>query len=92
MDNLRQMVLLIDGEEISSERLQLSLRPDYELVKVSGGIQTHQLLEKHKGHVAAIVLNIKAPFNKSFSVFKKIKKHSFWQYIPLIITIQLYEA
>ena len=86
MDNSRQLVLLIDGEEISSERLQLSLRPDYELVKVTGGVQADQMLEKYRGNVVAIVLNIKAPFNKSFSIFKKIKKHSLWKYIPFIVT------
>ena len=58
MDYSRQMILLIDGEEISSERLLLSLRPDYELVKVSGGIQAYQMLEKHRGNIVAIVLNL----------------------------------
>ena len=86
MDYSRQMVILIDGEEISSEHLLLSLRPDYELVKVSGGVQAYQMLEKYRGNIVAIVLNIKAPFNKSFSIFKKIKKHSLWKYIPFIVT------
>ena len=75
MDYSRQMVILIDGEEISSEHLLLSLRPDYELVKVTGGVQAYQMLEKYRGNIVAIVLNFKAPFNKSFSIFKKINSN-----------------
>lgn len=86
MNNSKQYILFINGDEITYNAMKQNLRPDYEVLRVMGGNQAYIALKEYDLDVVAVVLNVTKPFNKSFSIFKKFKQHDSWKHIPIIIT------
>lgn len=86
MNNSKQYILLVNGDESTNNRLKQNLRPDFEVIQIIGGEQTYIALQKYDLNVVAMILNMTKPFNKCFSIFKTFKMHQRWKNIPIIIT------
>ena len=89
MNNNKQYILLVNGDEITYSGLKQNLRADYEVIQIVGGNQTYTALQRYDYNVVAVILNMTKPFNKSFSIFKNFKKHNRWKHIPIIITTRI---
>lgn len=92
MNNNKQYILLVNGDEITYSGLKQNLRADYEVIQIVGGNQTYTALQRYDYNVVAVILNMTKPFNKSFSIFKNFKKHNRWKHIPIIITTSFNDA
>ncbi len=83
--NTRKHILIADDVELSRDILGDLLNEDYEIYYASDGLETMELLEKHKDEIALVLLDLSMPNMTGREVMARMQADTSLMSIPVIV-------
>lgn len=88
LENIREknIVLVVDDEEVNGEILEGILKSDYKILIASDGRQALDIIKEHKNEIAAIILDLIMPVMDGYEFLLLYKNSSTLRKIPVIVS------
>lgn len=84
----KKQILVVEDNVLNRELLVAILENDYDTLQAENGLEALGILQKHKGEIALILLDVMMPVMEGFTFLDKIKQDEELSLIPVIVTTQ----
>ena len=82
---MRYKILIVDDAYINRELLKEILRDDYDVLEVENGKEALEVIEKEKGNINAVLLDLIMPVMDGFEVLEHMQSKKILDKIPVIV-------
>ncbi len=81
----RQLVLVVDDQEINRDSLGVILEDDYEVLYADNGIEALALIREHQDELSIVLLDLMMPVMNGFEVMEIMRSVEAFSRIPIIV-------
>ena len=85
MSGKNYKVLVVDDSEINRTILNEILRSEYEIIEAESGEEALDVLQKNKGKIALVLLDVVMPGKDGFDVLGAMNRYGIIEDIPVIM-------
>lgn len=82
---MRYKILIVDDAYINRELLKEILRDDYDVLEAENGKEALEVIEKEKGNINAVLLDLIMPVMDGFEVLEHMQSKKILDKIPVIV-------
>ena len=82
---MRYKILIVDDAYINRELLKEILRDDYDVLEAENGKEAFEVIEKEKGNINAVLLDLIMPVMDGFEVLEHMQSKKILDKIPVIV-------
>ena len=83
--NRRQLILIVDDQEINRDALGVILEDDYDLLYAENGQEALEIMRKYALDLSLVLLDIFMPVMNGFEVMEQARADEFLKTIPIIV-------
>ena len=81
----RQLVLVVDDQEINRDSLGIILEDDYDLLYAENGLEALELIRAHRDELSIVLLDLMMPVVNGFEVMEAMRADEELSRIPIIV-------
>ena len=81
----RQLVLVVDDQEINRDSLGIILEDDYDLLYAENGLEALELIRAHRDELSIVLLDLMMPVMNGFEVMEAMRADEELSRIPIIV-------
>ena len=89
---MKRRILIVDDEEINRLLLEQILKDEYEVLLASNGKEALETVEKERGRLSLILLDLLMPVMDGYEFFNSLQKDSQLSQIPVVVLTSEKEA
>ena len=81
----RQLVLVVDDQEINRDALQVILEDRYDILCAGDGVEALELMRRHADSLSLVLLDLMMPRMNGFEVMEHVRQDEQLSRIPIIV-------